>query len=372
MAYIHSYNCVTPLGITVRENVEALLQGQVGIQFYPHYESFSDIYLSKISMDTIEDSFPYISATEQLSFLEKMLLLAVVPLLPTIRITENTAFILSTTKGNISQLNSQMDREHLPYLTRLAKSIAGLLGIRSEPIVVSNACVSGVMALSVADRLLESGQYDNALVVAADEISSFVLSGFQSFQAISPEPCRPYDKARDGITLGEAAAAAFLSMESVGASAQILGSSSINDANHISGPSRTGEGLYLSVCKALAQAGITPEQLQLINAHGTGTLYNDEMEAIAFSRAGLLGVPINSYKGYFGHTLGASGLLETLLTIALSKRRKLLQSKGYTTLGVSQPIHVIEQTQEAVVTHFLKTASGFGGSNTAMVVRIKK
>ena len=133
MAYIHSYNCVTPLGITVRENVEALLQGQVGIQFYPHYESFSDIYLSKISMDTIEDSFPYISATEQLSFLEKMLLLAVVPLLPTIRITENTAFILSTTKGNISQLNSQMDREHLPYLTRLAKSIVGLLGIRSEP-----------------------------------------------------------------------------------------------------------------------------------------------------------------------------------------------------------------------------------------------
>ena len=101
-----------------------------------------------------------------------MLLLAAVPLLPTIRITENTAFILSTTKGNISQLNSQMDREHLPYLTRLAKSIAGLLGIRSEPIVVSNACVSGVMALSVADRLLESGQYDNALVVAADEISS--------------------------------------------------------------------------------------------------------------------------------------------------------------------------------------------------------
>ena len=352
MAYIHSYNCVTPLGTTVRENVEALLQGQVGIQFYPHYESFSDIYLSKISMDTIEDSFPYISATEQLSFLEKMLLLAAVPLLPTIRITENTVFILSTTKGNISQLNSQMDREHLPYLTRLAKSIAGLLGIRSEPIVVSNACVSGVMALSVADRLLESGQYDNALVVAADEISSFVLSGFQSFQAVSPDPCRPYDKERTGITLGEAAAAAFLSMNPMGASAQILGSSSINDANHISGPSRTGEGLYLSVCKALAQAGITPEQLQLINAHGTGTLYNDEMEAI-------------------GHTLGASGLLETLLTIALSKRGKLLQSKGYTTLGVSQPIKVLAQTQSGEVTHFLKTASGFGGSNTAIVVRMR-
>ena len=264
-----------------------------------------------------------------------------------------------------------MDREHLPYLTRLAKSIAGLLGIRSEPIVVSNACVSGVMALSVADRLLESGQYDNALVVAADEISSFVLSGFQSFQAVSPDPCRPYDKERTGITLGEAAAAAFLSMNPMGASAQILGSSSINDANHISGPSRTGEGLYLSVCKALAQAGITPEQLQLINAHGTGTLYNDEMEAIAFSRAGLLGVPINSYKGYFGHTLGASGLLETLLTIALSKRGKLLQSKGYTTLGVSQPIKVLAQTQSGEVTHFLKTASGFGGSNTAIVVRMR-
>ena len=95
------------------------------------------------------------------------------------------------------------------------------------------------------------------------------------------------------------------------------------------------------------------------------------MEAIAFSRAGLLGVPINSYKGYFGHTLGASGLLETLLTIALSKRGKLLQSKGYSTLGVSQPIKVLAQTQSGEVTHFLKTASGFGGSNTAMVVRMR-
>ena len=178
MAYIHSYNCVTPLGITVQENVEALLQGKTGIQFYPHYESFSDIYLGKIPSQMIEDAFPYVSPSMELSWLERLTLLAVIPFVPIIFTRERTAFVFATTKGNISKLNTSSDGDTLPYLTKIAKKIATFIGIKTEPIVVSNACVSGAMAVSVADRLIRMGSYDNALVVAADEVSEFVLSGF--------------------------------------------------------------------------------------------------------------------------------------------------------------------------------------------------
>ena len=225
------------------------------------------------------------------------------------------------------------------------------------------------MALSVADSLLKTDSYDSAVVLAGDEISEFVLSGFQSFQAMSAKPCKPYDATRDGITLGEATAAVYVSKEAQGAKAQLLGSSSINDANHISGPSRTGEGLYLSVQNALDEAKLQPQQIDLINAHGTGTLYNDEMESIAFMRANLLSVPLNSYKGYFGHTLGTSGLLETLLTIELARYKTLLKSLNFDTLGVSHPIKVLRTTEYKEVHYFLKTASGFGGSNTALVIK---
>lgn len=267
-----------------------------------------------------------------------------------------------------------MGTEQLPndtqYLSTLAQRIATFFQIKTQPIVISNACVSGAQALSVAKRLLQAGLYNDMLVVAGDEISEFILSGFQAFQAMSSKPCRPYDKNRDGITLGEATVAVYLTMNKQDSKAAILGDSSINDANHISGPSRTGEGLLASIQNALTQAQIAPTEIDLINAHGTATLYNDEMEAIAFHRAHLQATPLNSYKGYYGHTLGASGLLETILTIALSRKKILLKSIGFENLGVSYPLSIITENTEKSVRTFLKTASGFGGSNTALVIQI--
>jgi len=231
-----------------------------------------------------------------LTRLQRLLYVAVAPLLKDIRITERTGLLLSTTKGDIRSLEKGTDA--LPFLHHTAKELAEVLGIRTTPMVVSNACVSGVMALSVASRLLEAGVYDSMLIVAGDEVTDFVLSGFNSFQAMSSSPCKPYDANRDGISLGEATAALWLSNEREGAVAKIVGGASINDANHISGPSRTGEGLYLSIAAALQQAGLQPEAIDLINAHGTATLFNDQMEAIAIHRAELQDIPVNALKGY--------------------------------------------------------------------------
>ena len=364
--YFHHYNIVTPLGLDLPTTARLVLREQSGIARYPLYGQLPNVCLSKIGDGALESKFQQHIGREGFSRLEKMLLLAIFPIFNYIKITPRTAFILSTTKGNISALAKG---DTTPLLSATAQKIANAIGISTTPIVVSNACVSGAMALSVADTLLKTDSYDSAVVLAGDEISEFVLSGFQSFQAMSPKPCKPYDATRDGITLGEAAAVVYVSKEAQGAKAQLLGSSSINDANHISGPSRTGEGLYLSVQNALDEARIDPKQIDLINAHGTGTLYNDEMESIAFMRANLLSAPLNSYKGYFGHTLGTSGLLETLLTIELAHYKTLLKSLNFETLGVSHPINVLRETQHKEVNYILKTASGFGGSNTALVIK---
>ena len=364
--YFHHYNIVTPLGLDLPTTAHLVLREQSGIARYPIYGQLTNVCLSKIGDGALESKYQQLVGLEGFSRLEKMLLLAVAPILRYIKITPRTALILSTTKGNISALAKG---NPTPLLSATAQKIANAIGISTTPIVVSNACVSGAMALSVADSLLKTDSYDSAVVLAGDEISEFVLSGFQSFQAMSPKPCKPYDATRDGITLGEAAAVVYVSKEAQGAKAQLLGSSSINDANHISGPSRTGEGLYLSVQNALDEAKIDPKQIDLINAHGTGTLYNDEMESIAFMRANLLSVPLNSYKGYFGHTLGTSGLLETLLTIELAHYKTLLKSLNFETLGVSHPINVLRETQHKEVNYILKTTSGFGGSNTALVIK---
>lgn len=364
--YFHHYNIVTPLGLDLPTTAHLVLREQSGIARYPIYGQLTNVCLSKIGDGALESKYQQLVGLEGFSRLEKMLLLAVAPILRYIKITPRTALILSTTKGNISALAKG---NPTPLLSATAQKIANAIGISTTPIVVSNACVSGAMALSVADSLLKTDSYDSAVVLAGDEISEFVLSGFQSFQAMSAKPCKPYDATRNGITLGEATAAVYVSKEAQGAKAQLLGSSSINDANHISGPSRIGEGLYLSVQNALDEAKIDPKQIDLINAHGTGTLYNDEMESIAFMRANLLSAPLNSYKGYFGHTLGTSGLLETLLTIELAHYKTLLKSLNFETLGVSHPINVLRETQHKEVNYILKTASGFGGSNTALVIK---
>jgi 3-oxoacyl-[acyl-carrier-protein] synthase-1 len=195
-----------------------------------------------------------------------------------------------------------------------------------------------------------------------------VISGFNSFQALSATPCKPYSSNRSGINLGEVAASLLVTSDKnklAKESVELLSDATYNDANHISGPSRTGEGLYRSISKAMQEAALTTKDIDFISAHGTATPFNDEMEAIALNRLGLQDVPLNSLKGYFGHTLGASGLLETIVGMHSLHRNTLFASAGFDTLGVSQTINIIEKTTKKDISIFLKTSSGFGGCNTA-------
>ncbi|MDX1462799.1 MAG: beta-ketoacyl synthase N-terminal-like domain-containing protein, partial [Marinirhabdus sp.] len=342
--FIMGSGLVTPFGLGIAENFGRIETGASAIASYANDDiSSSPYYAARIADHIIDEPFAKMASGAAFTKLEKMMILAISQSLSQVEqeIGKRTALIVATTKGNIDVLEDHNDfPSERAYLSTMAEVVANHFGISTTPVVVSNACVSGVLAVAVAKKILESERYDNAIVVAGDLVSRFTLTGFQSFQALSDAPCTPYSLNRTGISLGEGAAATFITKQQPKNNAiEILSDATTNDANHISGPSRTGEGLYQSVQKALAEGELLPSDIDFISAHGTATLYNDEMEAIAFHRAQLQQVPLHSLKGVYGHTLGAAGLIETVLGMEMMVQNKALPTVGFGVLGVSKSLH---------------------------------
>ncbi|MEG2494039.1 MAG: beta-ketoacyl synthase N-terminal-like domain-containing protein [Rikenellaceae bacterium] len=307
---------------------------------------------------------------EQYTFAEQLSITALSDVIQQSRVKiddERTLLIISTTKGNIECLNSDT---HMCYLWSMSDKIADYFHCKNKPIIVSNACISGVAAIVMGARFIEAGQYDNVYILGVDVISEFVVSGFNSFKSISPTICHPYDQSRDGLTLGEGCAALLLSADNDISKSKIVvsGGGMSDDANHISGPSRTGDGLSLAINTALTQSGLSPNQIGFVNAHGTGTPFNDEMESKALNISLLADVPCNSLKPYFGHTLGASGVIETILSIEQLRNNHIFGVKGYTKSGVPFNLNVSAEHRDMEVDHCIKTASGFGGTNVAVIL----
>lgn len=376
-AYITNHHIVSSLGFDSDSNFKNLMNQKSGIE--KHKRSNGETYYSSlVDKEELNVRFSKLGNADSYTDLEKLMLISVNDILEKseLNISNKTGLILSTTKGNIDVLDPKskfFNSKKRAYLSELGKQIKDFFGFNNDAIILSNACVSGVLAISVANRLINEEVYSDVIVVSGDMVSEFILSGFNSFQAISNEPCKPFSKNRTGITIGEAVASALVRSSHDNKTSksivQILGSGSCNDANHISGPSRTGEGLYLSVMSALKEAEISNEEIDYISAHGTATEFNDEMEAIAFSRLNMLDKPLNSLKGYYGHTLGASGLLETIIGIESMHYNMLIPSHGFDELGVSKGINVIKKKEQKKINIFLKTASGFGGCNTAVIFK---
>jgi 3-oxoacyl-[acyl-carrier-protein] synthase-1 len=365
---------MSSLGFTSEEVVDHIHNEVSGLKLVEDKDVFpKPFYSSLINTEKLQRNFLELSPKKEYTRLEQMMISSLSDSIITsgIELTDRVGFVIATTKGNIDVLDTTNSfSKERAYLSELGKQVGDFFGFKKEAIIVSNACVSGILAVAVAKRYITQEVYDHIFIVGGDVVTEFILSGFNSFQALSDEQCKPYCKTRKGINIGEVAASVlvtsdknYLNEDAV----EILGEGTCNDANHISGPSRTGEGLYRSIKSALQQAKLSSNSIDYISAHGTATNYNDEMEAIAFNRHDLGKVPVNSLKGYFGHTLGASGLLETIVGMHSLKNNTLYTSLGFEEMGVSQPIHVIEQTTPKQLNTFLKTASGFGGCNTAVV-----
>ena len=377
-----SDNIISALGFTTDENFENVKQGNSGLAFFVGYFDLPEPFMaSMIDEKKLNETFHHLPnvSHQKYTFLEKAAILSISNALKTTEINpahEKVLFILSTTKGNVFLLDPLQSKDYEPeriFLWRSAELIAGYFGNPNTPVTVSNACISGAQALIAAQRALKTRKYKYVIVTGVDVLSPFIISGFQSFKALSPSNCKPFDVNRDGLNLGEAAATIILSDKKesdLHPGEVVLTAGAIrNDANHISGPSRTGEGAYLALRNVCSK--INTDEPAFINAHGTATPYNDEMEATAITRAGLQHIPVNSLKGYFGHTLGGAGILESVISTRSLKDRMMLKTYGFETLGVSQPLQIVTQTQAITRNCCINMLSGFGGCNAALLWNLK-
>ncbi len=369
-------NIVSPLGFDTSRNFAAISNLQSGIKEIKDEQIAGESFFgARIDCGTLEADF--LPNKKAFTRLEKMFITSIGNVLNAISGLDKQRLLLviSSTKGNVDLYDgaSAIPAERI-RLNAMARAINEYFGLLHPPVVVSNACISGLSAIITGKKLIEMGMYDHVLVSGGDLLSEFVISGFQSLKAISSEPCKPYDRDRTGISLGEACGTILLSNNpnlciEKNAFSVVSGGGQSNDANHISGPSRTGKGLKIAIEKALSESRLTPGGIQYVNAHGTGTLFNDEMESLAFAGLGFTITPINSLKGYFGHTLGASGIVETIICIWQMNNGILFKSLGYEQKGVSGDIQVLNVHQKSEnLRHIMKTASGFGGCNAALVL----
>jgi len=366
--YITNDHVLSPLGLDTDANWNDILAGKTGLSLIePLFPSDNPIYGAQLK------NIPLVDA--EATALENMMMFSIQHVMAKsgILATDKRCMLfISTVKGNIDLLGEDnafaQERVHMHALANYIKK---RLGFIHTPVVVSNACISGVLAIQTAALYIKQGLIDHAIVCGSDLYSRFTLSGFYAFKALSAGVCKPFDKSRDGINLGEAAGTVMLTAlpQSVKTeyTIEIAGLGSSNDANHISGPSRDGSGLLLSIEKAMRNTRV--DQIDLINAHGTGTLYNDNMESLAFQTKGLSHVPLNSLKAYYGHTVGAAGVIESIMTIKSMLNNTLIKSLGFEQAGTEGTVNVVQENQPQEIRVALKTASGFGGCNAAIVLK---
>jgi len=253
--------------------------------------------------------------------------------------------------------------------------LARWLGARGPVITVSTACASGATALALGADLLRSGEADAVVAGGYDALCRFVLRGFDALRSLTRDQVRPFDRRRTGLLLGEAGALALLMRErdvSGPRLGTLLGYGSASDGHHIAAPEPEGRGLERAILAALADAGVSARDIDLVSAHGTATPLNDRIETAALKRA--LGprayqVPINSIKGSLGHTMGAAAALEAFMCL-LAAQRGLIPP----TLNLEDPDpecdldYVPGRARAGNPRLMLSTSMGFGGCNGALVL----
>jgi 3-oxoacyl-(acyl-carrier-protein) synthase len=288
---------------------------------------------------------------------------------------DRIGFVLSTSKANIEALERLTDarpcsptaRRHLQGHL-LAADLAAAHGAAGPVQCVSVACISGLVAIEQGAKLLQRGVADAVLVVGVDCLSPFVVAGFSALKALDPIGCRPFDRNRCGLSPGEAGAALVLT-RSKGETA-VRGWGRSNDANHLTGPSRDGASLSLAIRRALTIAKLEPRDIDYVNAHGTGTPYNDATESLALRTVfGEACPPVSAAKGMLGHTLGAAGVVETIICTLAARERLLPGTPRLSAPADGAPPQLLKEPRTSVnVRHILKLCTGFGGVNGALIL----
>ena len=369
--YINDSASVTPFDVGVDSLWDGLISNRTTIKECDRFlvENFQSKKSSHIKIKTSENSIIW-------SLLE--------PIKNKIKSWNVDYLILATTKGEIDLLerecilnksNNVAFNKDVTLLSFLHK-LLNYLEIKNGALV-SSACVSSNSAIARGCDMINANRASEVAVIGIDIVSLFVFSGFSALQALSTDndsltPAKPFDANRDGLIIGEACGAILLSKKpritNGGLTGKIIGWGSASDANHVTGPSRDGAGLASAISQAMNMTQLTPDQIGAISAHGTATKFNDNMEMLAFQSLFKSPIPTFSIKGSVGHTMGAAGVLETIVSLKALGKAIIPGTVGFSSSDENFNQWVSSSAQEIKNNYILNTNSGFGGINGALIL----
>ncbi len=288
------------------------------------------------------------------------------------------ALVLGTSTSSIGETEmayTQLDTEggfpadqrrpkvHTPH--SLAMFVQEALGLEGPSETISTACSSSAKVFASAERLIRLGLVDAAVVGGVDTLCGSVLFGFNSLELVSPEPCRPFDAARDGISLGEAAG--FALVERGSGKLELRGYGEASDAHHMSTPHPQGLGAERALDDALARAGVGADAIDYINMHGTASMKNDEVEGALVKRRFPASTHASSTKGFTGHTLGAAGIVEAVISLLAIERGLKPGTVNTSALDADCGPQIKLEPAHGEVNYALSNSFGFGGNNCSLV-----
>lgn len=358
---ISGYEAVSAYGVGMTALLDGLYAGRTAISLREEVK-FKDFPVA-VADDVAPDSPRCLQLLERLKQFD-------------IAAPAGTPLFLALTIGAIEYLEQAAENAvttpsgHLEKLIVQAKN----LWPGRKVYIVSAACAASSCAIARAASMISAGEIDSALIVSCDSVSEFIVSGFSSLGALDKIPARPFDENRQGLSLGEGAGMMLLAEKEFALkhelemNAMLRGWAMNCDAHHVTSPDLSGAALSRTIADALANAGLTPADIDFIAAHGTGTYYNDQMESEAFRRVFNAPVPIFSIKGGTGHTVATAGILQ--LSVAVSAARRGLIPPN---INLNTPMSRLEgwlsaASEPIAGKYFISVNSGFGGINCTLAV----
>ncbi len=264
-------------------------------------------------------------------------------------------------EDEVFQARHRLPRVHTPHTS--AAFTARVLGLDGPVLTISTACSSSAKVFASAARLIEAGLADAAVVGGVDSLCLSVLYGFHSLDLVSDQPCRPFDRARKGLSLGEAAGFAIVEKQGAGFG-RLLGWGESSDAHHMASPHPEGAGAAAAMAEALTRARLSPADIGYINCHGTATSLNDEVEARAIASVFERPPAAASTKGWTGHTLGAAGIAESVFSLLALDDEFLPAGLN---LDDPESDFILTESRHEKVDAVLSNSFGFGGSNCSLI-----
>jgi 3-oxoacyl-(acyl-carrier-protein) synthase len=389
--FITGFGCISPIGFNVAENLKNLQQEKDGIDksayLQSRYASLKNFGEVKTDTGTLQnelnlENIKGLTRTDLLAFKAFNEAIENANLAPDEISARETAFISASTVGGMC--NTDEIYEDANFQSRTTEfvnsygfavhtlNLVRFFGMKGFTNTINTACSSSSNALMMGMRLIQSGRIKRAIVGGAESLAKFTVNGFNSLQILSENKCKPFDENRDGLNLGEASAYLILEAEDVCRHKEnwgrIIGAGNSNDIFHASALSDNAVGVTKCIGLALHDANILPHDISYINAHGTGTQNNDQVEMVGFAKIFSKIPPFSSTKSYTGHTLAASGALEAIFCLLSLKNNEL-----YPNLHTDKPIRgcgsslVRRYTPNVGLNYLMSNAFGFGGNCTSLI-----